>query len=765
LKKVPERAPPERILAFAPLIYVAWADGVLTERERAAVHARLTGNMKLSDRARSDLAGWLDPAAPPDAGQLADLLGVIRAHAAELPAGARDSLAAAGAAMAGAVPSPAERSALRALERALGAHGREAVRAVLGLPDAGARATSDGSTPAPLDAGPLRSYLEAPYGEERHRLLNVLASAEFQRPLAPAHDAYREQVLAWCRTLGAAGYGAAAFPEEFGGRRDVALAISWFETIAFHDLSLLVKFGVQFGLFGGSIYLLGTRRHHERYLRGAAFLDLPGCFAMTETGHGSNVREIRTTATYDAATDEIVIDTPDDAARKDYIGNAALHGRMAVVFAQLEVSGQSHGVHALLVRIRDDDGKPLAGVHLEDCGPKAGLNGVDNGRIAFDRVRVARANLLDRFGEITDDGAYRSPVASPGRRFFTMLGTLVAGRISIAAAAVSSAKAGLTIAVRYTSRRRQFGPDGGAEIPVLDYLAVQRRLLPSLATTFGLHFATRDLVRRFADADERDVRRLEVLAAGLKAYASEHAVVTLQNAREVCGGHGYLAESRLPELRADTDVFTTFEGANDVLYQLVTKGLLTDYREQFGELRLWAGIRFVAARARQALKTLNPVAARRADDGHIDDAGFHRAALKYREQRLLSGLARRLKARIDDGLDPFAALNACQDHAIDVARAHMDRWILERFLDGIRACPDPPASRVLGRLAGLHALHCLERHRAWYLETGFFEAAKARAVRRAVNRHCHALRADAPSLVDAFGIPDAVLASSLGRTA
>ncbi len=111
---------------------------------------------------------------------------------------------------------------------------------------------------------------------------------------------------------------------------------------------------------------------------------------MTETGHGSNVQALGTTATYDAATEEFVVHTPTAAARKDYIGNAARHGRMAAVFAQLVVGGETHGVHCLLVPIRTTDGEPLPGVTLSDCGAKLGLNGVDNGRIVFDQVRVPR---------------------------------------------------------------------------------------------------------------------------------------------------------------------------------------------------------------------------------------------------------------------------------------------------------------------------------------------------------------------------------------
>ena len=82
--------------------------------------------------------------------------------------------------------------------------------------------------------------------------------------------------------------------------------------------------------------------------------DLPGCFAMTETGHGSDVQQLRTTCTYDPATETFDLHTPHQAARKDYIGNAAKDGRMAVVFAQLITQGKNHGVHAWLVPIRDE---------------------------------------------------------------------------------------------------------------------------------------------------------------------------------------------------------------------------------------------------------------------------------------------------------------------------------------------------------------------------------------------------------------------------
>src|SRR3954470_15439914 len=205
----------------------------------------------------------------------------------------------------------------------------------------------------------LRALLDGPYPETRERARWWLSQPGNEPVDDLPMEEHREQVLAWMRELASEGDTAIGYPERYGGKGSPGRSVTAFETLAMGDLSLLVKCGVQFGLFGGAILHLGTKGHHERYLRNAGSLDLPGCFAMTETGHGSNVQALATTATYDAQREEFVVHTPDDDARKDYIGNAARDGRMAVVFAQLHTGGEERGVHALLVPIRDEAGDPL----------------------------------------------------------------------------------------------------------------------------------------------------------------------------------------------------------------------------------------------------------------------------------------------------------------------------------------------------------------------------------------------------------------------
>jgi acyl-CoA oxidase len=635
--------------------------------------------------------------------------------------------------------------------------------------------------PAAIDVPALRRALDGEHHAVRDEVRELLSRPEFDRSGVADldRDAYRDRVLEWARAIADTGATMRGYPEAAGGEHDVAGFIAGFETFAFGDLSLLVKIGVQFGLWGGAIQQLGNAEQQAAYLPRIGALELPGCFAMTERGHGSDVQALRTTATYDPATRGFVIDTPDDGASKDWIGNAARHGREAVVFAQLVVADETRGVHALLVPLRDEDGTVAAGVRIEDCGDKLGLQGVDNGRLWFDGVRVPRTALLDRFGAVDEAGVYSSPIESAGRRFFTMLGTLVQGRVSVGGAAVSASKSALTIAVRHALDRRQFEDPAGDEVLLLDYLAHQRRLLPALATTYALSFAQQDTVaaldRIIRTGEGEDVeqqrRELEPRAAGLKAIATWHASHTIQECREACGGAGYLRDAGFAALKADTDVFTTFEGDNTVLLQLVGKTLLTGFRDDFGNLSPLGTAGFVAGQlleglvertaARHLIGALTDALPQGEEQDPLDRDG-QLALLRDREEHLITGVAQRLRRATGKDADAFAVFSACQPHLLAAARAHVDRFVLESFAARVAREEDPATRATLDRLCDLHALRTIEAERGWYLEHGRLTSGRSKAITRWIDELCAELRPGAAALVDAFGIPDAVLASRIG---
>lgn len=631
---------------------------------------------------------------------------------------------------------------------------------------------------ASFDPAVLGRLLDGRYRDLRQQAREVLARPEFAIPEALPTAEYRELVLDLATKLATEGMTAPGFPPEFGGRGDPGANVASFESLAFGDLSLLVKFGVHFGLWGGAVLQLGTRSHHERYLKPTATLELPGCFAMTEADHGSNVQQIETTATYDPRRQEFVVHTPSDGAHKEYIGNAACHGRIAAVFAQLIVDGECHGVHALAVPLRDERGRVLEGIRIEDCGEKMGLNGVDNGSIWFHQVRVPRDALLNRYGDVSPDGVYSSPIENAGRRFFTMLGNLVQGRVCIAAASVSAAKSALTIAVRHNLRRHQFGPPDGEEIPILDYRTQQRRLMPLLAKTFALHFAQAELTETFhqvfsvPDSPERERRELETMAAGLKATSSWHATQTIQTCRECCGGAGYMSSNRFAALKADTDVFTTFEGDNTVLMMLVAKGILTDYKDQFAELDPREMVMFVAGQAvetvverlfaRKIAQVIADVVPGADEVGDLLDRETQLDLFHWREGHITAAVARRFRRGLEEGHDPFEVFRAVQNHAVSAAQAHADRTILEAFARGIEACQDEGASAALSVACDLYALSEIESDRGFFQEHGRLTGPRCKAITREVNRLCNELREISGELVDAFGIPDAVLRAPIG---
>lgn len=762
-----ERAPlyySDSITALLPIFYVAWADAVLGPAERRYIQQKITGLSFLSDEERRLVLSWTDPSVPPPQWVFHRWLEEIRLRAGDLSELEKRDLASLGLEIARRgtdrshwAESREVLAALRDLEAAFGVDNPESRRVLsVGFEEA------EGSSAAVAEA--LRADLDEPYGALRADLRRLFMDAAFRLEDRPVKEDYREWVLRRVMSIAEYGYGAYAFPKEYGGRGDVGSHMAVFEMLGYHDLSVAVKFGVQFGLFGGAVYGLGTQRHHRRYLEKISTGELLGCFAMTETGHGSNVRGLETTIHYEADTGSLLVHTPHPEAGKEYIGNA-LHGNMAVVFGQLIIGGKSRGVHAVLVPLRDDSGQLLPGIRIEDSGYKMGLNGVDNGRIWFDEVRVSADMLLDRFGRIDAEGRYQSLIESDGRRFFTMLSTLVAGRISVALASVSAAKVAMTIAVRYAMRRRQFGPDDQSpETLLLDYPTHRERLLPKLAGIYAYHYALQELALRYAGRHEEQDQEIETLAAGLKAMASSHATLTIQEAREACGGKGYLSENRIPALKADTDIFTTFEGDNTVLLQLVAKGLLSGFRKQFNDAGFFGIIRLVMSRIGTRITELNPIVIRKTDREHLLDPDFHENALSYREQRLLFSLAQRMRRYLSRHMPPYEAFLRCQLHMVELAKAHLERHVVAVFRE--KSSPrdvETEAERLRRLCYQLHAVDTLWNHRDWFLEKEYFSPAKAEAIRRLREKLLRDLRPHAGTLVDAFAIPQESLAAEILR--
>jgi len=752
------------VLSLLPMFYVGWSDCVLSPSEMELIHKKIKQFDLLSESDKALLISWTDPKNPPNASLFKEWVQVIKDRSNDLNDDAKRNLVELGIQMANQGTQNSDgafwldkksKDALEDIEVALGIHNSESSNLILN--QISEKDQNEKPKVSGFDILKMKSVLDDEFETEKDIYRAFLRDPKFKLEVIRDKEDHRAKVLEWLQYICDQGFGLISFPEYNGGEKNIGKFASFFEITAYHDISLTIKLGVQIGLFGGAIMNLGTKFHHDKYLNEAGRGKLLGCFAMTETGHGSNVRALETTAIYNHEQGTIIVNSPSEQAGKEYIGNA-LHGRMAAVFAQLIVNGKNHGIHCVLVPYRDIDGNLLDGIRVEDCGYKLGLNGVDNGRIWFNQVSVPKENLLDRFGDINDKGEYESKIENPAKRFFTMLGTLVGGRVSVALGALSASKKALHIAIKYGSKRRQFGSELGAEETILmDYPSHQRRLLPNLAKAYALDFALSKLKKLYMEKAGTDMRDVETLAAALKAYTTWFNTDNIQQCREACGGKGYLMENAFADLKADTDVFSTFEGDNVVLMQLVAKGLLSEFKQHFNEDGFFGVMRFLASRFGTSISEKNPYNIRRTDVNHLLDYNFQLHSFKYRKEKLLFSIVQRMRSYLKKQINAYDAYLKCQNHMLKLADAYAELIILESFQEGIQKVKDQAIQNHLIRMRNLFALSALEKDKGWFLENDYFVGAKSKAIRRVINKLCQEVRADANAYVDAFAIPSALV--------
>lgn len=568
-------------------------------------------------------------------------------------------------------------------------------------------------------------------------------------PVWTSKEEHREKTLEWVRDMVKAGFTKLPYASAYGGGDNPKAYINIAEMIGHQDLSLATKQGVQFGLFGLSVSSLGTDKHHEQYMRDIMAGKLLGGFAMTEVGGGSDVQGVETEAVYDHATRSFTIHSPTNGARKAYIGNAATHGTMMVVFAQLKMSpgAESEGVHAFMVPIRDAEGHAMPGVTIDDCGHKVGLNGIDNGYLSFDRVQVGYDAMLDRFASIDEAGQYQSPISSRGKRFFTMIGTLVTGRIFVSMAALSGAKNTLKTAVDFAATRKVFGDT------LLEKQATQARVIPHLASVYALHFATRLLTNK----QQQGAADLETAVAAIKAMTTEKAIDVVDEMRRLAGGAGFMSDERYGAIRSDLDIFRTFEGDNTVLRFLVAKNRLSGLTAQFNGVS-GAGkmIKAASMAIDHALSRVGAAKGRTSAD-HILDPAFQRDIFARREKAMLYNLSRKIMklAKTEGG---FAkAVNKCQIEMAAYADAYAEKVVLDEFTRVVAAQTDPAVKGALQKLCDVYALNTMRKNALWYVENGYMSTAKTKAIAAIEQKLYDAVQPDLQALTAAFGIPDNVL--------
>ncbi|KAL4486009.1 hypothetical protein ABPG72_003943 [Tetrahymena utriculariae] len=616
-----------------------------------------------------------------------------------------------------------------------------------------------------VDRQGLYETFYGPKWEFRNKVYDIICnnSEKFSAPYIDEHDRERSRYTAFKElhfiqkslNMGYAEY--QKDPHAFSMTSNAVY--SW-------NPAICVKYGVHFSLYGKTLMNLGTEKHLPYIYRMMKLEDI-GSFGLTEMGHGSNVRGIKTTATYDPQTNEFIINTPEEVDMKFWIGATAQLANMTVCWAQLYVEGKCHGVHALLVPIRNKDThKIMPGITVGDCGPKNGLDGIDNGFMIFHNVRVPYDNLLDKFSQI-ENGKFKTWIESDDKRFGFQMASLSGGRVQVALNSNQNSIIALTIAGRYSTIRKQFGAPGKPEQSIIEYPLTQYRIIPNIATAVVLQLSTITLSilwdenqKHLLDVKNTLINELHAISSAIKAISTWTAQTIITESRQILGGHGFSTFNRFGQLHNDNDVNVTWEGDNNVLLQQTGKFLLDSAKKLMKGKKLpFKSTSYI---------TLDPAEGQKSEFNSDEDfynQGKLLKALQWRVNLLLQKTGLKMQEYMQVNKNGWDAFNTAQPfYSVELSKAFGDAWSAEQAIETISKVQNPENKRVLNDFVTLYLLETINKDIGNFRFGGYINCQQHEQIRSSILKLCNKLKDEFISVLDALAPPDFILQAPFGAS-
>jgi acyl-CoA oxidase len=525
-----------------------------------------------------------------------------------------------------------------------------------------------------------------------------------------------------------------------------------------------------------------------------------GTYAQTELTHGSNVRGLKTTATFvpgacggDGGWD---VHTPSVEGMKWWPGGLAKSCNTCILMAKVIIDGKNYGPHPFFFQVRDfETHQSLPGIELIDIGQKLGYNGMDNGGMRISHVLIPRRNLLMRYTDVDTAGNYKK-IGDQKMLFGTMTYT----RMLITTwSGLNLAKA-VTTSVRYSAVRRQFAmqrvqfgesesnvlpettsetqqqldklirPSKRDETQVLDYSTQQYLLFPQLALAFALHFAGQycekcyfEYIEQFRAGDFSRLQELHVLTSTLKAVSSMLATEGMESCRKSLGGHGYLNSAGVGPQFLSALPQATYEGDFVVLANQVGSNVLKKMAVKTADPNMPSLAYIWEHESPVSAPSLEIV------EKGLSDHSFLHACLVKRANYVHHAASASLKKAVATAPNETAALDMVKIDMMRMTYAHAYVLYSQIFLNKLKEDMDPEIRR---NLQLLYKLYCLTLMDSSYDKGGGFGefcAAKAlppeayQLIFETTKKVLAEIRPAAVPLVDAWNLPDYLLNSCLGR--